>query len=66
MTRKLVLSMVWLLFLTTAVHAGSGPDFQEGNWEITVEIEMPAMNMKMPATTYTQCMKKERPVPPGW
>ena len=63
MTSKFVVSMVWLLFLTTAVYAGSGPDFREGNWEITVEIEMPGMNMKMPGTTYTQCMKKERPVP---
>ena len=63
MTRIIVLSVAWLVFFTTAVHAGSGPEFREGNWEITVEIEMPGMNMKMPATTYTQCMKKERPVP---
>ena len=43
--------------------AGSGPDIQEGNWEITTKVSMPGVPMKMPPFTSVQCLKKSNPVP---
>lgn len=38
---------------------------REGKWEITVEMEMPGMPMKLPATKVTQCLTKEDLADPG-
>jgi hypothetical protein len=63
MTKKAItVVFVWLAFVAFA-HAGSGPDLEEGLWQITVELDMPGMSMKMPASTFTQCMRKNQPVP---
>lgn len=63
MARKtLAVAIVWLASLAFA-HAGSGQAFQEGLWEITVDVDMPGMPMKMPPTTFTQCLKKDKAVP---
>ena len=62
MAKKALLVLVLSIFLVCPAVA-SGPDFQEGEWEITVAVEMPGMPMKMPPSTYTQCMKKDNPVP---
>jgi len=43
--------------------AGSGPNMQEGLWEITTRMDMPGMPMSMPATKHTQCITKENIVP---
>jgi hypothetical protein len=62
MAKKIFLTVVWVIFLVSTAVA-SDPDFREGEWEITVAVEMPGMAMKMPASSYTQCMKKDTPVP---
>jgi hypothetical protein len=45
--------------------AGSGPNMQEGLWEITTKMEMPGMPMSMPSMTHTQCITNENMVPRG-
>ncbi len=38
-------------------------EIKEGEWEITVKMQMEGMNFDMPATTVKQCIKKENPFP---
>ena len=65
MLRKLlVISVVLLTSLSTSI-AGSGPNMQEGKWEVTTRMEMPGMSMSMPAVTSTQCLTKKDFVPQG-
>lgn len=33
-----------------------GPDLEAGLWEITSEVEMPGLGMKIPATVYRRCL----------
>ena len=64
-------SLIIRLFTLSAIllstfsisFAGSGPNMKDGLWEITIEIEMPGMPMKMPAMTHTQCITSENAVP---
>ena len=60
--KALAIVIVWLASMVCA-HADSGPHMQEGLWEITTELEMPGMPMKMPPSTFTQCMRKDHAVP---
>jgi hypothetical protein len=60
--KSLAVMIVWLASIVCA-HAGSSPDLHEGLWEITANVEMPGMPMKMPPTTFTQCLKKDRALP---
>ena len=55
--------MVVLMALFSPAIAGAGPKIHEGQWEITVDIEMPGMPMQMPSNTFTQCVKKDDPIP---
>ena len=61
-TKALAVLIVWLASMVCA-HADSSPAMQEGLWEITTELEMEGMPMKMPPTTFTQCLKKGQAVP---
>ena len=65
MLRKLlVISVVLLTSLSTSI-AGSGPNMQEGKWEVTTRMEMPGMSISMPEVTSTQCLTKKDFVPQG-
>ncbi len=63
MLKKTVVSLIVVLALISFAHAGSGPDLNEGMWEITVDLEIQGMPMKMPPSTYTQCLKKDQAIP---
>ena len=41
----------------------ASPDIKEGNWEITVKMEMPGMPMEMPAVQFTQCLSSQNTIP---
>ena len=65
MIRKiLVISVVLLASLSISI-AGSGPNMQEGKWEVTTRMEMPGMSISMPEVTSTQCLTKKDFVPQG-
>lgn len=38
-------------------------EIKEGEWEITIKMQIEGMNFDMPATTVKQCIKKEKPFP---
>ena len=63
MFKKAFVCLVIVLLFTAVTLAGSNPEIQKGNWEITVEFEMPGMPMKMPPNTYTQCIDQDNPIP---
>ncbi len=51
------------LFFGLVACAGGGPDLEEGMWEITTEVNMPGMPMKIPPMVYRQCLTTENVVP---
>lgn len=60
--RKL-LPLVLLMVVASTARGETGPDIQEGLWEISVDLEVAGMPMKMPTNTYTQCIRKDKAVP---
>ena len=65
MLRKiLVISVVLVASLSTSI-ASSGPNMEEGKWEVTTRMEMPGMSISMPEVTSTQCLTKKDFVPQG-
>jgi Protein of unknown function (DUF3617) len=44
--------------IPVSAFAQSGPR-QDGKWEVTVEMEMPGMPIKMPPQTMTRCVTRE-------
>ena len=58
-------SALWSMVLLIALLAPAvaGPEIHEGQWEITVNVEMPGVPMQMPAHTFTQCVKNDDPIP---
>ena len=57
-----VLGGVALFFGLTAC-SGGGPDFEEGLWEITTDINMAGMAMKIPAMVHRQCLTRKDVIP---
>jgi hypothetical protein len=53
-----------LVVIASSVAFAQGPR-QDGKWEITTEVDMPGMPMKMPARTTTQCVTKEDAADPA-
>jgi hypothetical protein len=53
-----------VLILILCVHITfAAPNIKEGNWEITVKMEMPGMPMEMPAVQFTQCLSSQNTIP---
>ncbi len=48
-------------FLLTGCRMG--PDMKEGKWEITTEIGLKGIPIKMPAMASTLCLTKKNPIP---
>ncbi|PLX47960.1 MAG: hypothetical protein C0613_12455 [Desulfobulbaceae bacterium] len=51
------------LALAVSACSGSGPELQEGMWEITTEVNMPGMPMQIPAMVHRQCLGPDDVVP---
>lgn len=61
---KTTFALLAILFFTVSISfADSGPNMQEGEWEITTKVEMPGMPMNMPPMTHRQCLTKDDFVP---
>jgi len=65
MLQKILVIAIVLLASISISIAGSGPNMQEGKWEVTTRMEMPGMSMSMPEVTSTQCLTKKDFVPQG-
>ena len=63
MLKKLIAALVVLFTIISISFAGSAPDMQEGEWEITSKMEIPGMPMEMPPMKHIQCLTKEDFVP---
>lgn len=51
------------LVLALSACSGSGPELQEGMWEITTEMNMAGMPMQIPAMVHRQCLSQDDVVP---
>ena len=63
MLKHTIRCVLLVMVLALLACGSSGPDFEEGEWEITVEFDIPGMPVNMPPNSYTQCLKKDNPVP---
>ena len=63
MVKKALMSLLVSVSLVTLAYAGSGLELNEGQWEITINVEIQGMPMKMPSSTFTQCIKKDQAIP---
>ena len=63
MIRKLFIISVVLLATVSFSLAGSKPNIKPGKWEVSTRMEMPGMQMNMPAMTHTQCITENDYIP---
>lgn len=49
--------------LASPALAYGAAGMEEGNWEVTMKMEMPGMPMAMPPVTHNQCVQKNDVVP---
>lgn len=61
-TKQLAIAMVLGIYVTFT-GCSMGPDMKEGEWEITSEMGMEGVPMKMPALSHTQCITKDHLIP---
>lgn len=60
-----IITCIIVVLACSVSFADSGPNLQEGLWEITNRMEMPGMPMNIPPSTHTQCITNENLVPRG-
>ena len=60
----IMLGLVISIALFSGITAAE-PNLNPGKWEISTEMDMPGMPMKIPPVTHTQCLTKEDFVPKG-
>ena len=63
MLRKPTIASGILLIAVSICFAGSEPNMQEGKWEITTKMNIPAMGMDIPPMKHTQCLTKKDLIP---
>ena len=63
MLKELFIALIILVTATSVSFAGSELNMQEGKWEITTKMEIPAMPMDMPPMKHTQCLTKKDLLP---
>ena len=63
MVKELCIVLAMLVTTTSVSFAGSELNMQEGQWEITTNMEIPSMPMNMPPMKHTQCLMKKDIVP---
>lgn len=56
-------SSMLVILVGLVACSGAGPDLEEGMWEISTEINMPGMAMKIPPMVYRQCLTTDDIVP---
>ena len=56
MTGRLSSTVLLTVALTWTVIAQTKSPMREGNWEVTMKMSMPGMNMEMPPTKAVQCV----------
>ncbi len=61
--KSCILLIVVSLVLFSGIAIAGGPNMKEGLWEITMQMDIPVMPMKMPPQTYTHCLTKKDMVP---
>ncbi len=52
-----------VFFLLISLYSFSQSEIKEGEWEITIKMQMEGLNFDLPATKVKQCIKKENPIP---
>ena len=65
MLKDLCIALTILVTTASVSFAGSELNMQEGQWEITTKMEIPALSMDMPPMKHTQCLKQKNAVPQG-
>ncbi|MFN3740169.1 MAG: DUF3617 domain-containing protein [Thermodesulfovibrionales bacterium] len=64
MNRNILISLIMVsLFMFSGIVLAGGPDFKEGLWEITMQMEMSGMPMQMPPQKFNQCITKDNNIP---
>jgi len=59
MLKRVALAVTIIGVFLWGTFAFAGVNMHQGLWEITTEMEMQGMPMKMPARKHTQCLTKE-------